>query len=133
MNPHRTDSATTATTANTLDATLVHCLDRHRHWAAMTAVLDEALATHHGLGWSDFVLLNALADHDAGLPTAALASRLHLGRSRLVAQLLPLEKTGLIARQPAARSVALRAAGRRMVREARATVAACEAPLAALA
>jgi DNA-binding MarR family transcriptional regulator len=56
-----------------------------------------------------------------------LAGRLGLTRSRLVLQLLPLEKTGPMARHAAAdgnRSVTLRPGGLRLLREARDTAAA---------
>jgi DNA-binding MarR family transcriptional regulator len=70
-------------------------------------------------------VLLAVLDAGAGsVETAALAARLGLAPSALLRQLLPLEKTGLAARQAGAngaRCVVLRAGGRRVVREARAT------------
>ena len=102
------------------------CLDRHRAHAAQAVVLDEELGTLHGLSWSDFVLLDALARAGGTLPSIALARAVSAAPARLVLQLLPLEKTGLVARMQApdgTRQVALRASGRRLLEEARETAA----------
>lgn len=105
------------------------CLDRHFAHAAIRLRLDEELGNWHGLSWDDFVLLAVLDAGDGSVDSAALAARLGRTRSALLLQLLPLEKTGLVARQASAdgvRCVVLRAGGRRLVREARATAeAAC--------
>lgn len=105
------------------------CLDRHFAHAAMRLRLDDELGNWHGLSWADFVLLTVLDAGDGSVETAALAARLGLARSALLLQLLPLEKTGLVARDvraDGARCVVLRTGGRRLVREARATAeAAC--------
>lgn len=101
-------------------------LERHLELAATNARLDEELGTHHGLAWPDFVLLSVLDGADGAMPSAELARRLGLVSSRLVLQLLPLEKTGLIAREPGAggkREVTLRPGGRRLLNEARETAA----------
>jgi DNA-binding MarR family transcriptional regulator len=112
------------------DATPLARLDRHlsRHLAQapFRLRLDEALGTQHGLSWADFVLLAVLDDAVDALSTPALAARLGVTPSRLVLQLLPLEKTGLVAREAGAgghRRVALRPGGRRLVHEARDTAA----------
>ncbi len=113
------------------DAPLQSCLawqvDRHLDQAALNFRLDDELGTHHGLSWSDFVLLAVLDGADGAVSSPELADRLGLTPSRLVLQLLPLEKTGLVARAAAAdgkRSVTLRASGRRLLRESRETAAA---------
>lgn len=85
--------------------------------------LDERLGMWHGLGVSDFLLLDALARAShGGLPTLRLAQALHLAPSALVRQLMPLEKTGLVAREAGA--VLLRPAGRQLHAEAAQTVGA---------
>ncbi|CAN5606484.1 hypothetical protein BH11PSE7_BH11PSE7_17870 [soil metagenome] len=102
-------------------------LDRYLDQAALNFRLDDQLGTHHGLSWSDFVLLAVLDGADGTVLAPDLAGRLGLSGSRLVKQLLPLEKTGLVAREAAAdgkRSVTLRASGRRVLRESRETAAA---------
>ena len=102
-------------------------LNRHLDHAALSFQLDDQLGDHHGLAWSDFVLLSVLDGADGTVSSRELASRLGLTRSRLVLQLLPLEKTGLVARDAAAsgrRSVTLRPSGRRVLGEARDTAAA---------
>jgi DNA-binding MarR family transcriptional regulator len=105
------------------------CLDRHFAHAAMRLRLDNELGNWHGLSWEDFVLLSVLDAGEGTVETAALAARLGLTRSALLLKLLPLEKTGLVARETSAdgaRCLVLRASGRRLVREARATAeAAC--------
>ena len=106
-------------------------LARHYAEAPLRLRLDEELGNWHGLSWSDFALLAALEEAASGLPAAGLAARLGLARSALLRQLLPLEKTGLVAREPDAagvRRIVLRPAGRRLAREARDTAeAACAA------
>lgn len=85
--------------------------------------LDERLGMWHGLGVSDFLLLDALAQAAHGrLPTLQLAQALYIAPSALVRQLMPLEKTGLVAREAGA--VLLRAAGRQLHAEAAQTVGA---------
>jgi predicted transcriptional regulator len=103
------------------------CLERESVHARQVFRLDDELGTQHGLSWGDFVLLHALDDEQGGLPEAQLAQRLGTLRSRLLVRLLPLHKLGLVARtgEGAARCVALRPAGRRLL--ARETAAAvCE-------
>ena len=90
--------------------------------AAAAFVLDEELGTHHGLSWADFVLLDALDEHEGrGLPQTRLATRLGLRGSKLLMQIRPLEKLGLLSRCESV--VTLRPAGRRVLREARETAA----------
>jgi DNA-binding MarR family transcriptional regulator len=100
-------------------------MDDHFAHAAMRLRLDEQLGNWHGLSWEDYVLLAVLdADDGSEVEAAALAARLGLTPSALLRRLLPLEKIGLLARHATvdgARCVVLRAGGRRLAREARAT------------
>jgi MarR family transcriptional regulator, organic hydroperoxide resistance regulator len=102
------------------------CLDRHHRQAALSSKLDDELGILHGISWTDFVLLNAL-DGAGGAPsTADLAQKLSIPRSRLLLQLIPLEKIGLIARSlgtDGVRRVSLRPNGQRQMCEAQATAA----------
>jgi predicted transcriptional regulator len=85
--------------------------------------LDEHLGMWHGIGQMDFLLLDALSRSPHGrLATLALAKQLHCPPSALVRQLLPLERTGLLAREAGA--VQLRPAGRQLHAEASQTVGA---------
>jgi MarR family transcriptional regulator, organic hydroperoxide resistance regulator len=102
-------------------------LQRERTHAAVSFELDEALGTHHGISWADFVLLQSLDDARAAAPYLGLSKRLGLLRSQLLRRVLPLEKTGLVAHTTSAaghRAVVLSEAGRRVLREARETAAA---------
>lgn len=113
-------------------------LAQHQAHAQGVLQLDEELGLRHGLDWADLVLLNALDAADAhereGASVAALARALHSPASQLLRRLLPLEKTGLLARQaegPGPRRVRLRPAGRHLLGEARETAqAVCAAFLA---
>lgn len=103
---------------------LESCIARHHAQAAQAFVLDEELGTHHGLSWPDFLLLDALASAGGTLPSATLARTLSTAPARLVLQLLPLEKVGLVERTQDAggkRHVSLRASARRLLDEARET------------
>lgn len=107
--------------------TLQQRLATHHEHARATRLLDEELGTLHGVGWTQFVLLDAIESAPADAAAAGLADRLGLSSSRLLLQLLPMEKLGLVSRitQPdGRRSIALRAAGRRLLAETRETAAA---------
>lgn len=100
------------------------CLDQHRRQAVLSFKLDDELGILHGMSWADFVLLNTLDAAGHPLSTADLAQQLSIPRSRLLLQLLPLEKIGLVARAPGADGVSrvcLRPNGQRQVHEARET------------
>ena len=116
---------------------LQSCLERHHAQVALALVLDEELGTLHGLAWADFVLLDALASAGGTLPSRELARRVSVTPARLVLQLLPLEKTGLVARTQVpggGREVTLRGNGARLLAEARDTAAeVCARPPAAAA
>jgi len=108
-------------------AALRDWLERERVRAAASFRLDDELGTHHGMSWSDFVLLHALDDAAGAMSDAGLAARLGLLRSQLLMRVRPLEKLGVVSRHEddgGRRVVALTAAGRRLVREARETAAA---------
>jgi DNA-binding MarR family transcriptional regulator len=105
---------------------LQSCVDRHLEHAAMVFMLDNELGTHHGLSWSDFVLLTVLDAAGGAAPTTNLARTLRKPASQLLLQLLPLEKTGLVVRGQdgdGERRVMLRPQGGRILREARETAA----------
>lgn len=99
---------------------------QERGRATLTLALDEALGTHHGIGWPDFLLLQALQDATQAVPDQALAVRLGLPRSLLLLRLRPLDKLGLVQRSEASgtRCVHLSSGGRRVLGEARDTAAA---------
>ncbi|NEX64851.1 MarR family transcriptional regulator [Noviherbaspirillum galbum] len=102
------------------------CLDRHHRQAALSFKLDDELGILHGISWADFVLLDALDAAEGALSTADLAKKLSVPRSRLLLQLMPLEKIGLIARRLGAdgvRCVCLRPNGQRKICEAQETAA----------
>ncbi len=102
------------------------CLDRHHTQAALCYRLDDELGILHGMSWTDFVLLDALDSAGGVLPSAELAQKLSIPRSRLLLQLIPLEKIGLVARssgEDGVRRVSLRPNGQRQMREARETAA----------
>jgi MarR family transcriptional regulator, organic hydroperoxide resistance regulator len=102
------------------------CVDRHLEHAALVFMLDEELGTHHGLSWADFVLLTVLDAADGAAPATELARSLRMPASQLLLRLLPLEKTGLVARAAdgdGKRRVTLRPPGRRLLHEARDTAA----------
>lgn len=93
---------------------------QHRAHARMIASLDEALAGHHGIAWADLVLLDLLDAAGGRMPSDRAARDLGLTPSRLLLQVLPLEKLGLVARARAGgeRELALAAPGSRLLREA---------------
>ena len=104
------------------EANLQACVDRHLEHAARVFVLDDELGTRHGLSWADFVLLTVLDAAGGAAPAMELARNLRTPASRLVARLLPLEKTGLgerVADGGGKRRVTLRPQGRRLLNEAR--------------
>ncbi|MES2263179.1 MAG: MarR family transcriptional regulator [Pseudomonadota bacterium] len=83
------------------DAALAFCLRLARAHATMVRRLDAALGGHFGIGFSDFMLLQHLAKAPGGrLRRVDLAERQGLTASGVTRTLLPLEKTGLVARQP---------------------------------
>lgn len=81
----------------------------------------------HGLGISDFMVLNLLnSSHNKQSRRIDLADQMGLSASGITRLLLPLEKTGLVSRQTNARDarvsfVVLTQAGERVFKEARKT------------
>lgn len=77
------------------------CLRLTRAYAVLTRRMDNALSSVHGLSFSDFMVLYHL-HHAAGgrLRRIELAERLGLTASGVTRTLLPLEKLGLVAREP---------------------------------
>lgn len=91
----------------------------------MVLVLDDDLGIRHGLSWADFVVLAMLEAAGCAAPRTALARTLRIPDSRLIQQLLPLEKIGLVERSADSdgpRVIRLRPSGRRRLHEARETV-----------
>lgn len=77
------------------------CLRLARAHAAFVRRFDIALGNHHGISFGDFQVLNHLARADGGrLRRVDLAERLGLSASGVTRTLLPLEKIGLVTRQP---------------------------------
>lgn len=106
------------------DPGLADHLFRHRELARVNLVLDEELGTHHGIGWNDFVLLDLLEAAGGLMPATHVAARQGLTPARLLLQVLPLEKLGLVRRtigRDGVRELAIAAGGQRLWREAKAT------------
>jgi DNA-binding MarR family transcriptional regulator len=97
-------------------------LSRH---ARTTCALDRALEERHGLGMSEFEVLERLATAD-GARVQELAGAVHLSQSALSRTVARLEKDGLVHRSMCAEdrrgiSVCLTAAGRERYEAARPT------------
>lgn len=112
MDQQRTDEAMTA------------CAELSRTTAAVVNAVDRGLGMVHGLGFTDLMLLRALdGPGGASMRRVDLARRLGLSASAVTRALLPLEKIGLVAREPdprdarASRAV-LTDTGRQRLREA---------------
>ena len=77
------------------------CLRLARANAVLVRRLDNALGSHHGISFGDYQLLNHLSRAPAGrLRRVDLAERVGLTASGVTRTLLPLEKIGLVTRQP---------------------------------
>ncbi|MDC8773544.1 MarR family winged helix-turn-helix transcriptional regulator [Roseateles albus] len=116
-----------------------HCLQITQAHACIQLNLDEALGWAHGMAYQDFVLLTHIAQSPQQRLTAAdLMRPMGLPLSALVRLVLPLEKTGLLHRDPipdadGKRYVTLRPAGQTHLRNATVTAqAACATVLTAL-
>ena len=80
---------------------LEFCLRLTRAHATLTRRLDSALSNLHGLSFSDFTILYYLdRAPEARLRRIDLAERLGVTASGVTRSLLPLEKLGLVSRQP---------------------------------
>src|SRR5450830_257528 len=83
------------------DAALAFCLRLARAQATVVRRLDTVLGGHHGLSFGDFMLLHHLSKAPGGrLRRVDLAERQGLTASGVTRTLLPLEKIGLVSRQP---------------------------------
>src|SRR5262245_38493383 len=83
-----------------MDNALEFCLRLARAHATIIRRLDTVLGGHHGLSFSDFMLLQSLSTAPGGrLRRVDLAERMGLTASGVTRTLLPLEKTGWVARQ----------------------------------
>ena len=77
------------------------CLRLARANAVLLRRFDSALGSHHGISFGDYQVLNHLARAPGGrLRRVDLAERLGLTASGVTRTLLPLEKIGLVSRQP---------------------------------
>jgi DNA-binding MarR family transcriptional regulator len=77
------------------------CLRLARAHAVLLRRFDSALGNHHGISFGDFQVLNHLSRAPGGrLRRVDLAERLGLTASGVTRTLLPLEKIGLVAREP---------------------------------
>ncbi len=109
----------------TADAELMlHTLRHHRQLARQVQRLDDELGVHHGLSWSDLLLLDVLHDAGGRLPAHEAAAATGRSPAGLLRQVLPLEKIGLLQRDRAGGGLPqllLTAGGARRLREARET------------
>jgi DNA-binding MarR family transcriptional regulator len=77
------------------------CLRLARAHAVLIRRFDSALGNHHGISFGDFQVLDHLSRAPGGrLRRVDLAERLGLTASGVTRTLLPLEKIGLVTRQP---------------------------------
>ena len=100
------------------------CLALHRAHASLQLKLDDELGIHHGISFSDFALLNLLAQADGGrVNIPALVRPMGQPQSAVLRQLILLEKIGLVVREGANgdRQAVLRPVGRALVHVARET------------
>lgn len=80
---------------------LEFCLRLTRAYAMLTRRLDNALSSLHGLSFSDFMILYYLdRAPESRLRRIDLAERLGVTASGVTRSLLPMEKLGLVSRQP---------------------------------
>lgn len=96
----------------------------HHAHASLQHKLDDELGTHHGIGFSDFALLNWLAQADGGRASIAeLVRPMGQPPSAVLRRLIVLEKIGLVERSGAKglRQAVLRPAGRAVLNAARDT------------
>jgi DNA-binding MarR family transcriptional regulator len=80
---------------------LEFCIKLSRAYAAVTRRLDNVLSGLHGLSFADFMILYYLERAPGTrLRRVDLAERLGLTASGVTRSLLPLEKIGLVSREP---------------------------------
>lgn len=77
------------------------CLRLARAHAVLLRRFDSGLGSHHGISFGDYQVLNHLSRAPGGrLRRVDLAERLGLTASGVTRTLLPLEKIGLVTREP---------------------------------
>lgn len=80
---------------------LEFCMRLTRAYALLTRRLDNALSNLHGLSFTDFMILYYLdRAPDFRLRRIDLAERLGVTASGVTRSLMPMEKIGLVSRQP---------------------------------
>ena len=107
-----------------MNTNLYFCLALHRAHASLQLKLDDELGIHHGISFSDFALLNLLAQADGGrVNIPELVRPMGQPQSAVLRQLIVLEKIGLVVREGANgfRQAVLRPVGRALVNAARET------------
>lgn len=107
-----------------MNTNLSFCLALQRAHASLRLKLDDELGIYHGISFSDFVLLNLLAQTaNSRVRIVELVRPLGLPQSAVLRQLILLEKIGLVVRdgENNERYVVLRPAGRVLVNAARET------------
>lgn len=107
-----------------MNTNLASCLALQRAHASLRLKLDDELGIYHGISFSDFVLLDLLAQTANGrVRIVELVRPLGLPQSSVLRQLIVLEKIGLVVRDGASdeRYAVLRPAGRMLVNVARET------------
>lgn len=107
-----------------MNINLSFCLAIQRAHASLRLKLDDELGIYHGISFSDFVLLDSLAQTVNGrVRIVELVRPLGVPQSAVLRQLILLEKIGLVVRDGASdeRYAVLRPAGRVLVNAARET------------
>jgi MarR family transcriptional regulator, organic hydroperoxide resistance regulator len=107
-----------------MNTNLDFCLALNRAHASLQLKLDDELGVHHGISFSDFALLNLLAQADGGrVNIPELVRPMGKPQSAVLRQLIVLEKIGLVVRDGAngLRQAVLRPVGRALVNAARET------------
>jgi len=105
-------------------SSLEFCLRLTRAYATLTRRLDNALSSLHGLSFGDFMILYYLGRAPGKkLRRIDLAERLGVTASGVTRSLLPLEKLGLVSRQPDPRDArvgyaSLTSVGQRLLNDA---------------
>lgn len=103
------------------------CLDLSKGYASLIRRLDGRLGSFHGLSFADFAVLRELEQAEGGrLRRVDLAERLGLTPSAVTRALIPLEKIGIVNREPDQRDArvgyaSLTRAGERLLKDATAT------------
>jgi DNA-binding MarR family transcriptional regulator len=94
-------SANTKSTPVKSSEHLEFCLRLTRAYSTLTRRLDNSLSNLHGLSFSDFMILYYLGRApESRLRRIDLAERLGVTASGVTRSLMPLEKLGLISREP---------------------------------